>query len=72
MVTNLCPYNGNAAWCPNIGSENSYGYEYHFDIMASSSALGEVLGDNPVVNFSQVSCPSQATTDWEECVCYGE
>lgn len=48
---------------------NDYGYSYHFDIMASSSALGEVLGDNPVVNFTEVTCPSAATTDYDQCVC---
>jgi hypothetical protein len=26
MVTNLCPYNGNAQWCPETGSTNEYGY----------------------------------------------
>ncbi|KAH8660107.1 glycosyl hydrolase family 45 protein [Xylariales sp. PMI_506] len=68
MVTNLCPYNSNTVWCPNPGSTNQYGYSYHFDIMADS----EVFGDNPVVNFEPVACPGQATTDWEQCVCYGD
>ncbi|KAJ4407860.1 Endoglucanase-5 [Gnomoniopsis sp. IMI 355080] len=69
MVTNLCPNSGNAQWCPVDGGTNEYGYSYHFDIMASSSALGEILGDNPVVNFSEVACPSAATTDYDQCVC---
>jgi len=68
MVTNLCPFNGNEQWCPNVGGTNEYGYSYHFDIMAQS----EVFGDNPVVEFEPVACPGQATTDWEQCVCYGE
>jgi hypothetical protein len=93
MITNLCPYNGNAQWCSNNGSvcllflplfvsttrwdghrltsrrenssTNAYGYKYHFDIMAKSA----VFGDNPVVNFQQVTCPSAATTDYKQCVC---
>ncbi|KAM0115380.1 Endoglucanase-5 [Aspergillus fumigatus] len=68
MVTNLCPYNGNQQWCPQVGATNNYGYSYHFDIMAQS----EVFGDNVVVNFEPVACPGQATSDWETCVCYGQ
>lgn len=37
--------------------------------MASSSALGEVLGDNPVVEFEEVACPSAAVSDYNQCVC---
>jgi len=65
MVTNLCPNNGNAQWCPTPGGKNQYGYQYHFDIMAQS----EVLGDNPVVNFEEVTCPSAATSDYSQCQC---
>jgi len=65
MVTNLCPNNGNAQWCPAVGGTNDYGYSYHFDIMAQS----EVLGDNPVVDFEEVSCPSAATSDYAQCQC---
>ncbi|KAF3771436.1 family 45 glycoside hydrolase [Cryphonectria parasitica EP155] len=72
MVTNLCPNSGNAEWCPVVGGTNEFGYEYHFDIMASSSALGEILGDNPIVTFESVTCPSAATADWEQCVCYAD
>src|SRR5215469_16328992 len=68
MVTNLCPFNGNEQWCPAVGGTNQYGYSYHFDIMAES----EVFGDNPVVEFEPVACPGQATTDWEQCVCFGQ
>ncbi|KAE8551049.1 Endoglucanase-5 [Talaromyces marneffei ATCC 18224] len=68
MVTNLCPYNGNQQWCPEVGSTNQYGYSYHFDIMAQS----EIFGDNVVVNFEPVACPGQATSDWETCVCHGQ
>ncbi|QKX54271.1 uncharacterized protein TRUGW13939_01356 [Talaromyces rugulosus] len=68
MVTNLCPYNGNQQWCPQPGSTNEYGYGYHFDINAES----EVFGDNVVVQFEQVTCPGQATTDWETCLCYDQ
>jgi endoglucanase len=68
MVTNLCPNNGNAQWCPQPGSTNQYGYSYHFDITAQN----EVFGDNPVVNFELVACPGQATSDWETCQCYGK
>ena len=69
MVTNLCPNSGNAQWCPQPGAKNTYGYEYHFDLMASSSGLGEIMGDNPVVNFTSVACPSQATSDFAQCQC---
>lgn len=68
MVTNLCPYNGNQQWCPQVGGTNEYGYSYHFDIMAQEI----IFGDNPVVNFEPVACPGQATSDWDTCVCYGE
>lgn len=44
---------------------NEYGYSYHFDIMAT----GEVFGDNVVVDFEEVACPSAATTDYDQCVC---
>ena len=69
MVTNLCPNAGNAQWCPNPGQENQYGYEYHFDIMASSSAVSPIIGDNPIVTFQSVDCPSTATSDYSQCVC---
>lgn len=65
MVTNLCPYNGNAQWCPEAGGTNAYGYGYHFDIMAQS----EVFGDNVVVDFEEVACPSAASTDYASCQC---
>ncbi|RDW89234.1 hypothetical protein BP6252_01266 [Coleophoma cylindrospora] len=65
MVTNLCPNNGNAQWCPAVGGTNDYGYSYHFDIMASS----EVFGDNVIVDFASVSCPTTATTDYAQCSC---
>ena len=65
MVTNLCPYDGNENWCPNAGSANAYGYDYHFDVMAQS----EVLGDNPIVNFESVACPSAASSDYAQCQC---
>jgi endoglucanase len=65
MITNLCPNNGNAQWCPVVGGTNEYGYSYHFDIMAES----EVFGDNAVVNFEQVTCPSAAVSDFSQCVC---
>jgi len=65
MVTNLCPNNGNAQWCPNVGGTNQYGYGAHFDIN------GGVPGwDNPVVNYVQVACPTAAVNDWHQCVCY--
>ena len=65
MVTNLCPNNGNAQWCPTVGGTNQYGYSYHFDIMAQS----EVLGDNPVVDFEEVTCPGTMTSDYSQCQC---
>jgi len=68
MITNLCPYDGNEEWCPQVGGTNEYGYSYHFDIMAQEI----IFGDNPVVDFEPVACPGQATSDWDTCVCYGE
>ncbi|PNP47913.1 hypothetical protein TGAMA5MH_00965 [Trichoderma gamsii] len=65
MVTNLCPNDGNAQWCPTVGGTNQYGYSYHFDIMAQN----QVFGDNVVVDFEPVACPGQATSDWETCAC---
>ncbi|TVY24167.1 Endoglucanase-5 [Lachnellula hyalina] len=65
MATNLCPNSGNAQWCASVGGTNDYGFEYHFDIMAQS----EVLGDNPVVDFEEVTCPSAALTDYAQCQC---
>ncbi|CAN8100534.1 unnamed protein product [Discula destructiva] len=65
MVTNLCPYAGNAVWCPQSGSKNQYGFEYHFDIMAQS----QVLGDNPIVEFEETSCPGAASSDFGQCQC---
>ena len=65
MVTNLCPYNGNAQWCPQPGGTNQYGYSYHFDIMAQT----EVFGDNPVVDFEEVACPSSVASDYQQCQC---
>ncbi len=66
MVTNLCPYDGNAVWCPPVGGTNEYGYSYHFDIMAQEI----IFGDNVIVDFEPVACPGQATSDWDTCVCY--
>ncbi|OPB40224.1 Endoglucanase-5 [Trichoderma guizhouense] len=67
MVTNLCPYNGNQQWCPNVGDTNQYGYSYHFDIMAQN----QVFGDNVVVDFEPIACPGQAVADWGTCQCNG-
>jgi hypothetical protein len=39
MVTNLCPNNGNAQWCPAVGGTNQYGYSAHFDIMSNGNFL---------------------------------
>ncbi|KAF8321546.1 hypothetical protein DL93DRAFT_1422191 [Clavulina sp. PMI_390] len=69
MVTNLCPNNGNAQWCPVVGGTNQYGYSAHFDIM--SEGLVDGSWDNPVVSYTQVACPSAAVADWETCVCDG-
>jgi endoglucanase len=68
MIVNLCPYNGNEQWCPQVGGTNEYGYSYHFDLMAQSP----LIGDNPIVDFESVACPGQAVSDWDSCVCYGE
>ncbi|KZV86583.1 hypothetical protein EXIGLDRAFT_653052 [Exidia glandulosa HHB12029] len=65
MVTNLCPNNGNAQWCPTVGGKNQYGFSAHFDIMSN----GNFLWDNAVVNYTQVSCPSVAGSDFRQCQC---
>ncbi|KAL9624209.1 MAG: hypothetical protein Q9160_001456 [Pyrenula sp. 1 TL-2023] len=65
MVTNLCPNNGNQQWCPTVGGKNNYGFSYHFDINAEN----EIFGDNPIVNFQQVACPGQASSDYAQCQC---
>jgi len=65
MITNLCPNQGNAQWCPTVGGTNQYGYSYHFDIMSN----GNFIWDNAVVSFEQVSCPSSALSDFSQCVC---
>lgn len=44
---------------------NQFGYAYHFDIMATS----QVLGDNPIVDFEQVTCPSTLSSDYQQCQC---
>jgi endoglucanase len=66
MATNLCPQNGNEQWCSAVGGTNNFGYSYYFDIMAKSP----VLGDNPVVDFEQVSYPSAALSDYKQCACW--
>lgn len=65
MVTNLCPYNGNQQWCPSIGQKNTYGMEYHFDIMAKDL----VFGNNVIADFEEVDCPGQAKTNYGQCQC---
>jgi len=65
MVTNLCPHNGNEQWCPAVGGVNQYGYSAHFDIMSN----GNFIWDNSVVNYTQVSCPGAASSDFAQCQC---
>ncbi|KAF8321601.1 glycoside hydrolase [Clavulina sp. PMI_390] len=68
MVTNLCPNNGNAQWCPKVGGLNQYGYSAHFDIMSTGLVGG--VWDNPVVSYTKVACPTTAANDYKQCVCY--
>lgn len=65
MVTNLCPVEGNQKWCAAAGKKNSFGLEYHFDIMAQK----EVFGDNPIVDFESVTCPEVAYKRLSSCQC---
>jgi len=65
MVTNLCPTNGNAMWCPPPGQSNQFGFSVHFDIMSN----GNFIWDNAIVNYTQVACPSQAASDFQQCQC---
>ncbi len=32
-------------------------------------AQSEVFGDNPVVSFTEVDCPSAASNDFTQCQC---
>ncbi|KAL2848376.1 RlpA-like double-psi beta-barrel-protein domain-containing protein-containing protein [Aspergillus pseudoustus] len=66
IVTNLCPYILNEQWCPNPGQLNPYGYAYHFDIMGGTG----VFGDNVVVEFEEVACPTEARLSWDTCECH--
>lgn len=50
---------------PVYSGNNQYGYQYHFDIMAQN----EVLGDNPIVDFEETSCPGAASSDYTQCQC---
>lgn len=65
IVTDLCPTNGNEQWCSEPGHTNSYGYGYHFDIMSSTN----VLGENSVVDFEPIACPSTASSVFSQCSC---
>jgi len=74
MITNLCPYNGNAQWCPNPNNANQYGYHQHFDLMdPNMSGWVDSIGwNNPVVTYKQVACGtggSPTCSEYSQCVC---
>jgi hypothetical protein len=48
---------------------NDYGFTYHFDILAAG--MDQVFGDNPVVDFEEVSCPGPMRSLFGECYCNG-
>ncbi len=62
VVVDSCPYANNKEWCPkSLGQKNNYGYEYHFDLVEDDvNKLG--LGDNPIINFSPIDCPSNVVS----------
>lgn len=73
MITNLCPFAGNEAWCPNSGV-NSHGYGAHFDLMDYNYAgWVDALGwNNPVVTYRRVSCGSGGSPSCDDratCQC---
>jgi len=67
-VTNLCPYQGNEAWCAY--DVNSFGYEAHFDLMDyNMNGLVSGMGwNNPEVTYEEVDCATNGYTDWN-CQC---
>jgi len=74
MVTNLCPNNGNAQWCPNPGQVNQYGYGAHFDLMDENmdGKITAIGWNNPGVTYKRVACggggsPSCSTASDCEC-----
>jgi len=71
IATNLCPHAGNENWCPVAGQNNAYGYNAHFDIDSGSGNGGwNSLGwNNPIVTYTQVACPSAATSLYRSCQC---
>jgi len=72
IVTNLCPAEApNTNWCPPAGQNNAYGYSAHFDINSASGNGGwSSLGwNNPIVDYSEVSCPSSVLSAYSGCEC---
>jgi len=74
MVTNLCPYAGNEQWCPNPGSQNTWGYQQHFDLMDNqmSGWVSSMGWNNPIVTYRQVPCGgggSPSCSQAAQCVC---
>jgi len=67
-VTNLCPPDGNEAWCSY--DVNSYGYDAHFDLMDyNMNGLISSMGwNNPEVVYEEVDCAANGYTDWN-CQC---
>jgi len=73
MITNLCPADGNAQWCPSSGV-NEYGYGQHFDLMDQNmdGIISAMDWNNPEVTYKQVACGtlgSPTNADWNECQC---
>ena len=47
---------------------NKHGYEYHFDLFDQDvTKLG--LGDNPIINFNPIDCPSNIVTIMNQKCC---
>jgi len=67
-VTNLCPPDGNAAWCSY--DVNSYGYDAHFDLMDYNMAglITSMGWNNPEVTYQEVDCATNGFADWG-CQC---
>jgi len=68
-VADSCPYAANQQWCPEkVGGKNQYGFEYHFDVFEDDwSKLG--IGDNPIVTFVPIECPSDVVQVMQKACC---
>jgi len=76
MITNLCPYSGNAQWCAPVGGVDQYGYPVHFDLRNAVGQITSMGWNNPEVTYQQVACSSgssltPSTSNYGQCICGG-